>query len=84
MKLLRQALGVTQTALAATIGCDHSLISQAEGGKPLGGPTTRAICDTYRPELVRLGLTAEDFLRGYRGGGRTPSTGPPAAPGEAA
>ena len=67
MKALREALGLTQKKVADQIGCDHSLISMAESGRELGAQTTKAICDAYRPEMNRLGLTAEDFLRGRRG-----------------
>ncbi len=84
MKALRTALDLTQKRLADTLGCDHSLISQAESGKPLGAITTKSICDAYRAEMARLGLTAEDFLRGYRGGARSPLSGPPGASGNAA
>jgi len=66
MKQLRATLDLTQKALAETLDCDHSLISQAESGRMLGAETTRKICDTYRAEMVRLGLTAEDFIRGRR------------------
>ena len=83
MQTLRSALGLSQEKLAETLGCHHSLISVTEAGRSLGGVTTRKICDLYRTELVRLGLTAEDFLRGERfspGAVRKAHSGDPAAP----
>ena len=76
MKALRLSLGLTQAGMAESLGITHAIISRAESGTGLGAVTTRKICDRYRVEMSRLGLTAEDFLRGERWSGG--STGQPA------
>jgi transcriptional regulator with XRE-family HTH domain len=74
MKLLREHLKMSQTALAESLDRDHSLISLAEGGRPLGGETIRLLLDTYPQQIAELGLSAEDFLRGEVG--EKPAVGP--------
>ena len=52
--------------MASELGLSQSLISQAEAGSPLGRDAALAVVDRWPESMVRLGLTAEDLLRGSR------------------
>ena len=67
LRELREALGLNQSELADAIGRSHAFICMIESGQArLGRETVLAVMDRYRPVLNRLGITAEDLLRGSR------------------
>jgi len=69
VKQLRRALGMTQEEFARAVGIHRTRISQVEHrpNHTLGSKTAIRIADVYRAELVRLGITVEDLIRGSRG-----------------
>jgi transcriptional regulator with XRE-family HTH domain len=72
---LREAVGLTREELAERIGRTRPFITMLEEyeGQELGRETALRLFDEFRTDLNRLGITAEDLLRGYRG---APSRGP--------
>ena len=67
LRELREALGLNQAELAEAIGRTRVFVSMVENRQTrLGVDTVLAVVDRYRPVLNRLGITAEDLLRGSR------------------
>ena len=67
---LRQSLDLTREKFADTVGRTRAFVSLVESGRAaLGRKTVLLIVDRYRLELSRLGITAEDLLRGSRARG---------------
>lgn len=68
LQVLRESLGVTRTDLADSIDRTRTFISMVESGRThLGRESVLALFERYRGDLNRLGITAEDLLRGCRG-----------------
>ena len=65
---LREALGKERAEFAESIGRTRPFVAMVEDyeGTDLGRETVLAIFDLYRDALNRLGITAEDLLRGTR------------------
>jgi len=66
---LREAVGLGKEEFAGRIGCTRAFIAMVESQRPatnLGRATVLSIVDVFRDDLNRLGITAEDLLRGTR------------------
>jgi len=64
---LREALGLKPAELAERIGRTRAFVAMVEGGhSDMGRESVIALFDAFRDELNRLGITAEDLLRGTR------------------
>lgn len=64
---LREAIGLKRDEFATRIGRSRPLVALVETGRAeLGRATVLRIFDTFRDDLNRLGITAEDLLRGTR------------------
>jgi len=67
IKQLRKAVGLSQAAFAASVGITEGRICHIEKGRGSpGGKTLLRISEAYRAEMVGLGITAEDLIRGSR------------------
>lgn len=67
LRELRDALSLTPTELADAVGRSRPFVVMVENGKTsLGRESVLALFDRYRDALNRLGITAEDLLRGSR------------------
>ncbi len=72
-------MDLSPTELAEAIGRSRPFVVMVENGKTsLGRESVLALFDRYRDALNRLGITAEDLLRGSRE--RSPAE-PEAGPG---
>ena len=64
-QVLREALGLTHPEFAEKIGRSRTFVMQVEGGRDsYGSASALAIADLYRREMIQLGITVEDLLRG--------------------
>lgn len=65
---LRESLGLDRIAFAKAIGCTRPFVAMVEDYEDtdLGRATVLRLFDLYRDHLNRLGITAEDLLRGTR------------------
>lgn len=64
---LRTAAGLTQVGMAELCGWDRSYVSQLEtGAETLGASPALRLADVFRPQMLRLGITVEDLMRGER------------------
>lgn len=65
---LREALGLKPAELGERIGRTRAFVAMVEGGhSDMGRESVIALFDVFRDDLNRLGITAEDLLRGTRG-----------------
>jgi len=68
LRELREAVGLSRDQMADRVGRTRPFIAMVEEGDTnLGRETVLSIFDEFRAELNRLGITAEDLLRGQRG-----------------
>lgn len=66
-KKLRKALGLSQAKFAETLGLHQPNVSAVEAGvrgRSYSRRTVLAIMDRYRRQCRKLGVTAEDLVRG--------------------
>lgn len=64
---VREALGLSPSEFGEALGITRQQVWNAENGEwGLGSKRILRLVDLYRTELNRLGITAEDLLRGCR------------------
>jgi transcriptional regulator with XRE-family HTH domain len=68
LKQLRLALGLTQSELGKSIGITEGRICHVENRRGnLGAKALLRLTERYRSDMVRMGITVEDLIRGSRG-----------------
>ncbi len=73
LRELREALGLGVQEFADSVGLSRVFVWEVERGtKDLGRSAVLKVADVYKREMVQVGVTVEDLLRGGRIGAASP------------
>ena len=75
LETLRTSLHFSTTEMAEALGVTRQAIEQAERLNSCSKRLALAAVDKFRPQMIALGLTVEDLIRGSRGIVRLPRAG---------